>query len=198
MRNKKNVKIIAIALLCTLMIGAAIGIGVSADEATVETYDAEIGMMNLAYNSEMNLALELTMAEKPDESNAGGKLGLGVWPAGTDRDNMTLENVIWINTKVEEGTVIYGATSDEPVKKNIYYALSQGIAAKDIRTEYTFAAVIMRTDESLYIGEIETASVYGYLDERRNTPGITDKQKALYEAVLAYGKAADELLNKAK
>ena len=195
MRNKKNVKIIAIALLCTLMIGAAIGIGISAE---TDKYDAEIGMMNLAYNSEMNLALELTMAEKPDESNAGGKLGLGVWPAGTAREKMTAENAIWINTDVEEGTVIYGATSDEPVKKNIYYALSQGIAAKDIKTEYTFAAVIVRADESLYIGEIETASVYGYLKARLETPGITDKQETLYRAVLAYGDAANELLNKAE
>ena len=196
MRNKKNVKIIAIALLCTLMIGAAIGIGISAE---TDKYDAEIGMMNLAYNSEMNLALELTMAtELKEAENKGGKLGLGVWPAGTAREKMTAENAIWINTDVEKGTVIYGATSDTPEEKDIYYALSQGIAAKDIRTEYTFAAVIVRADKSLYIGEIETASVYGYLDERRNTPGITDKQKALYEAVLAYGKAADTLLNPAK
>ena len=195
MRNKKNVKIIAIALLCTLMIGAAIGIGISAE---TETYDAEIGMMNLAYNSEMNLALELTMAAELKEENEGGKLGLGVWPAGTAREEMTVENAIWINTEVEKGTVIYGATSDNPEEKDIYYALSQGISAKDIKTEYTFAAVIVRADESLYIGEIETSSVYGYLDARLKTDGITDKQETLYRAVLAYGEAADTLLNPAK
>ena len=58
MRNKKNVKIIAIALLCTLMIGAAIGIGVSADEATGEKV-ATIGLKNLEYGDELKLAVQV-------------------------------------------------------------------------------------------------------------------------------------------
>jgi hypothetical protein len=194
MRNKKNVKIIAIALLCTLMIGAAIGIGISAE---TDKYDAEIGMMNLAYNAEMNLALELTMASELEESaNEDGKLALGVWPANTSREDMTKTNAIWINDSIEKGTVISDATSNEPVEKDIYYALSQGIAAKDIKTVYTFAAVIIRTDGSLYIGEMETASVYSYLDARLNTAGITPEQKTLYKAVMAYGDAAKDSLFK--
>ena len=192
MRNKKNVKIIAIALLCTLMIGAAIGIGVSADEATGEKV-ASIGKINLAYNAELNLAVELTQGDAYE-----GDLGLGVWPAGTKVENMTEDNDIFINYTVEKGTAVYYDTDDVAVTRDIYYAFSQGIAAKDINTKYVFAAVVKLNDGTLKIGEFKECSVADYINLRLNTDGITTEQETLYNAVLAYGKAADTLLNPAK
>ena len=194
MRNKKNVKIIAIALLCTLVIGAAIGIGVSADDATGKKV-ASIGKINLAYNAELNLAVELTQGDAYE-----GDLGLGVWPAGTKVENMTEDNDIFINYTVEKGTAVYHDDNDVPVTEDIYYAFSQGIAAKDIKTKYAFAAVVKTADGTLLIGEVMECSVEGYIELRLNTEGVTvtDKQEALYEAVLAYGDAANELLNKAE
>ena len=178
MRNKKNVKIIAIALLCTLMIGAAIGIGVSADEATGEKV-ATIGMKNLEYGDELKLAVQIT-------AKMDGELYLGVWPEGT-KDFKNTDPIYFTNKLNTDG--------------EITYALTQGISARDIDKKFEFCAYVVADDGTVYYGDTITYSVTTYLELRLAAiEGLTDedsnKQRTLYNAVIAYGAAAKEDLFK--
>ena len=172
MRKRKSVRIIAVALLCTLMIGAAIGIGVAADDATGENV-ATLGMRNLAYNAELNLAVEVKQVME-------GDLGLGVWAA--DVAQLTEENAIKIT---------YELNTTDFEGQTVCYAFSHGIAAKDIDTEYIFAAVVKDAEGVLHIGQTATYSVSDYLSARLKED-ITPEQETLYNAVIAYGAAAKD------
>ena len=177
MKKTKTIKAIALALLCTLLLGAAVGIAISANEVESGESVATIGIKNLAYNDKLNLAMELKQVKE-------GKLGLGVWAAGTA--TLTAENAIFIT---------YDTYSEEVNGETIRYAFSQGIAAKDIDTEYVFAAVV-ESDGVVYIGKAQTYSVDAYLDSRLKTEGISAEQAELYLAVKAYGACADDVLEK--
>ena len=185
MRKRKSVRIIAIALLCTLMIGAAIGIGVAANSSTGSNV-ASIGMKNLEYGEEMKLAIQVTkvMAE--------GDLYLGVWPEGTT-DFANVKPVYYTNEILEETTA-----DGDPIT----YALTQGINAKDIGKKFVFCAYVVNGDETSY-GDYITYSVETYLVERldaikNDESDLASNQRTLYEAVIAYGEAAGALLNKAE
>ncbi len=173
MKKRKSVKIIAIALLCTLMIGAAIGIGISADDLTGDKV-ATLGMKNLAYNAELNLAIEVKQVME-------GRLGLGVWAA--DVAQPTADNAIKIT---------YELNTTDFEGQTVCYAFSHGIAAKDIDTQYVFAAVVEDADGVLHIGETDSYSVSDYLNARLAVEGITPEQRTLYNAVIAYGAAAKD------
>ena len=155
------------------MIGAAIGIGVAADDATGENV-ATLGMRNLAYNAELNLALEVKQVME------GGDLGLGVWAA--DVAQLTEENAIKIT---------YELNTTDFEGQTVCYAFSHGIAAKDIDTEYIFAAVVKDAEGVLHIGQTATYSVSDYLSARLKED-ITPEQETLYNAVIAYGAAAKD------
>ena len=177
MKKTKTMKAIALALLCTLLLGAAVGIAISANEAESGETVARIGMKNLAYNDKLNLAIELEQVKE-------GTLGLGVWAA--DTATLTAENAILITYDTYEADVD---------GKTIWYAFSQGIAAKDIDTVYIFAAVV-ESEGKVYIGQTQKYSVSTYLDHRLES-GVADaNQVALYEAVKAYGAAASGVLEK--
>ena len=177
MKKTKTMKAIALALLCTLLLGAAVGIAISANEVESGESVATIGMKNLAYNDKLNLAIELEQVKE-------GTLGLGVWTADTAK--LTADNAIFIT---------YTTYSEEVNDKTIEYAFSQGIAAKDIDTEYIFAAIV-ESEGTVYIGQTMTYSVDRYLGERLDTEGISAEQAELYRAVRAYGASADDVLEK--
>ena len=170
-------KAIALALLCTLLLGAAVGIAISASEVESGESVATLGMKNLAYNEKLNLAIELTQVKE-------GTLGLGVWAA--DVATLTAENALLIT---------YDTYETDVDGKTIWYAFSQGIAAKDIDTDYIFAPVV-ESEGTVYIGETMVYSVDNYLTERLATEGISAEQVELYYAVKAYGAAADDVLEK--
>lgn len=175
MKKTKTAKVIAVALLCTLLVGAAVGIGISANTESGESV-ATIGMKNLAYNDMLNLAIGLTQVKEE------GTLGLGVWAAGTEE--LTAENAIHIT---------YDTKATEVGNEVIVYAFSQGIAAKDIDTKYIFAAVV-ESEGTLYIGQTMEYSVDAYIDDLLGKDGVTGAQKTLCEAVKAYGSAASDVL----
>ena len=177
MKKTKTIKAIALALLCTLLLGAAVGIAISANEAESGEAVAKIGMKNLAYNDKLNLAIELDQVKE-------GTLGLGVWTADTTK--LTAENAIFIT---------YTTYSEEVNGETISYAFSQGISAKDIDTEYIFAAIV-ESEGTVYIGQTIMYSVDRYLADRLATEGISAEQAELYVAVKAYGAAADDVLEK--
>ena len=177
MKKTKTMKAIALALLCTLLLGAAVGIAISANETESGEAVAKIGMKNLAYNDKLNLAIELEQVKE-------GTLGLGVWAAGTSK--LTAENAIYIT---------YTTYSEKVNDETIWYAFSQGIAAKDIDTDYIFAPVV-ESEGTVYIGQAQTYSVSGYLDQRLASPDVTAEQIELYLAVKAYGAAASDVLEK--
>ena len=175
MKKTKTIKAIALALLCTLLVGAAVGIGISATESA--TADVSIGMKNLAYNANLNLAVQIVVAD-----GAEGTRGLAVWAA--DETNLTLDTAIHFTEEIK---------SDEVDGENIYYAFTHGIAAKDIGTEYQIG-VYLRNGNTITVGEIETYSISEYLTTRLSDESITDRQSKLYKAVIAYGDAANGVL----
>ena len=177
MKKTKTMKAIALALLCTLLLGAAVGIAISASEVESGESVATLGMKNLAYNEKLNLAIELTQVKE-------GTLGLGVWAA--DVATLTAENALLIT---------YDTYETDVDGKTIWYAFSQGIAAKDIDTDYIFAPVV-ESEGTVYIGQAQTYSVSGYLDQRLASPDVTAEQRELYLAVKAYGTAASDVLEK--
>ena len=177
MKKTKTIKAIALALLCTLLLGAAVGIAISANEVESGESVATIGMKNLAYNDKLNLAMELEQVKE-------GTLGLGVWAAGTEK--LTAENALHIT---------YDTYTSEVGGETIYYAFSQGIAARDIDTVYIFAPVV-ESEGTVYVGAAETYSVSSYLDQRLASSDVTAEQAVLYHAVKAYGSAASDVLEK--
>ena len=181
MRNKKNVKISAIALLCTLMIGAAIGIGVSADDATGEKV-ATIGLKNLEYGDELKLAVQVNQV-------LAGELHLGVWAKDTTDFKNTKPIYTTDEFYTEEGS-------------GITYALTQGISAKDLDEEYVFCAYVKADDGTVSYGTpTQNYSVKTYLMKRleaiKDDPTeAAQKQRTLYNAVIAYSDAAKDSLFK--
>ena len=179
MRKRKSVRIIAVALLCTLMIGAAIGIGVAADDKSGENV-AEIGMKNLEYGDELKLAVQVTQHE-------AGTLYLGIWKGGTT-DFANTKPIYTTSTFYTDST-----SEGDPVT----YALTQGIAAKNIDEIYEFCVYVVAEDGTVYYGENMPYSVTTYLQERLDAiEGLTDddsnERRTLYNAVIAYGAAAKD------
>ena len=106
--------------------------------------------------------------------------------ASAESGKLTADNAIFIT---------YTTYSEEVNDKTIEYAFSQGIAAKDIDTEYIFEAIV-ESEGTVYIGQTMTYSVDRYLGERLDTEGISAEQAELYRAVRAYGASADDVLEK--
>ena len=181
MKKTKTIKAIALALLCTLLVGAAVGIGISAD--TTDEDKAKIGMKNLIYDDMLALAFQLELA-----ADASGELGLAVWPM--DQENPTWENAIYKTDKIYTGTDDDGNT--------VKYAVSQGFAAKDLDVMYQFGAILI-VDGVYTVEQIVPYSVDTYIQARIDKIGADPseyqkKQLALYDAVISLGDATDKVL----
>jgi hypothetical protein len=98
---------------------------------------------------------------------------------------------------VVEGEEIVYASFNEKTDGAVAYYLTDGIAAKDINTVYTYA-VVEKTDDGIEIvSDLFEYSVAKYAAERIATEGITDAQKNLYNKLIAYGNAAQAVLTPA-
>ncbi len=102
-------------------------------------------------------------------------------------------------TETTVGVATYASIdADEPIhtsyKKNIQgeyeYYVTYGIAAKEINTTFYYAVVDAQGNE---ISERLAYSVAQYATEKLAETGISAKQKKLYNAILEYGDAADNI-----
>ena len=170
MKSKRLAKLIALAVTALLLIGAAIGFSVSAEETT-----AEIGYINVAYEGQLRIVYDVknvTLAE-------GEKLAVLVWEDGES---------------VEDAKVI---DTCEPCRSDAYSRFySDGFAPKDLRKPVSAAAAILDADGALVkMGKtVATYSVYDYVMGRFAYGNNTPDQQALYIALLDYGAAVQEVL----
>ena len=172
----KRVKLAALILVCALMISAAAGIAIAANETAPAI--ATIGSKNIAFGDGINLAFRLDLAESED-----GVLGLAVWEKNDDGvytfDNV--KHITW-NTYTEEGGT-----------ETFVYAFSNGIAPKNVKTTYVYAPIVYDEYTGVTeIGETLEYSVEAYIEEMR--PTASEDQLKMYEKLLAYADiAADRL-----
>ena len=173
---KKNyAKITTLILACLLLIGAAIGISVSAEEAPT----VEIKYNNLAYEAAPQLVYYV------DAQNVAEGDTVKVLFFDAEPTEVTLEGA----THVAEtfGTLTVGETA--------YAAFaSEEIAPKNLRLAvWAVPAVINADDEIVASGAAVKYSVYDYALDRFNMAPTPD-QLALYTALLDFGGAVQEVL----
>lgn len=170
MKNRKSIKLLALITVLSLILGAMMCIGASAEADAAVTVDSA----NLAYNEMMHIAITLECTEALSE---GDVLGLLVWDASVE-DDLTAENATYITYTEKEDA------------NGVKYFTSQGIAAPQMADEFKLAGCIKTADGTVKIGTVVTYSVVEYLNDRIATPNITAEQLDLYKKTLAYGKAA--------
>lgn len=136
--------------------------------AEEEEAKPSIGSANVVYGEEIRIAFTI--------ENAGeGEYGIAL---------------------VEGGEIVY-ASFNEKSDGVVAYYLSDGIAAKDINTVYTYA-VVEKTDDGIEIvSDLVEYSVAKYATDRAAADGISPAQKNLYNKLIAYGNAAEAVLTPA-
>ena len=161
-------RIISMVLVCMMLVGTLAGISVSAETAAPTV---EIVSKNLAYGETIKLMYAVKAENVPE--------GATVTVTLTDKENNTYE-------AVADGTVeIDGVTY-------LKFVSERGVPAQNIDAQFTATAAISGTEAT----DVETYSVLQYLWERLYvSTNVTDAQKAMYNALLAYAKAADVVLN---
>ena len=170
MKNMKSYKLILLVTVISLIFGAMVGIGTSAEADAAVTVDSA----NLAYNEMMHLAVTLECTEELAE---GASLGLVIWDDTVEGD-LTLANATYVT---------YTEKEDE---NGIKYFTSYGIPAPKMADALRIAGCIKEADGTVKLGDVISYSIYDYLNDRIATEGITPEQLDLYKKTLAYGKAA--------
>ena len=171
MKNTKLTKIITLVLSCLLLIGAAIGISVSAaDEPAVS-----IKAKNIAYEG----AIKVLYAVDADNVPEGAEVKMYFY---TDAEG----DVAYEKAAHAEDTVI-----GEETYKTFF---SEGIAPKSMRTPIYAKAVIVDAEGNVLAeSALEEYSIYTYAINRF-LKNPTPDQFALYAATLNYGASVQKML----
>ena len=172
--KKNSLKITTLILACLLLIGAAVGISVSAEDASVE-----ISYKNLAYEAAPQLVYYVD-AENVAEGNTVKVLFFDAEPT-----EVTVAGASFVSDSF--GTLTVGETE--------YLAFaSDEIAPKNLRLAvWAVPAVVNADDEIVASGSAVKYSVYDYALDRFNMAPTPD-QLALYTALLDFGGAVQEVL----
>ena len=170
MKSRKSFKLLALVAVLSLILGAMMCIGASAEADAAVAVDSA----NLAYNEMMHIAVKLECTEELAE---GDVLGLLVWDSSVEGD-LTADNAT------------YTTYTEKEDKNGVKYFTTQGIAAPEMADEFSIAGCIKAADGTVKIGTVVTYSIVEYLNDRIATDGITAEQLDLYKKTLAYGKAA--------
>lgn len=179
MKQTKTKKITALMLVVIILSCVAVGFGVSAVTENEITPTARISSFNVEHRGAMHLACKVETTTAPE----GATIGIMVW-AG-DATDYSASNKIWENYEISND----GAGTE-------YYA-SMPIAAKNIATEYQFAVVAKVGNTVTLLSKPVLQSVEGWAQTKLNNSETTDPLRInLYEKVIAYGKAASQVLSK--
>ncbi len=160
---KRQTKIISFILCLAILTGCLLGITVSAAETTTYTASIDDGNKNVYYGEKMYIAIIVTTE---------------------------VENVRVATFAAAEGGEPIHISDETGTQNGKTYHITYGISAKEINTTFYYAVV----DEAGK--EISARVAYGaklYANERLSDAGITEKQAKLYNAILAYGDAADAI-----
>ena len=172
---KKNfAKITTLILACLLLIGAAIGISVSAEDASVE-----IAYKNLAYEAAPRLVYYVD-ADNVAEGDTVKVLFFDSEPA-----EITVAGAAYVSESF--GTLTVGET------EYLSFA-SEEIAPKNLRLAvWAVPAIVNAEGNVVASGKAVKYSVYDYALDRFNMAPTPD-QTALYTALLDFGGAVQEVL----
>lgn len=178
---KNKFKIITVILSCLLLIGAAVGIFVSAEgtDPSVSIYKKSVnydGALGIHYAIDANLAegQQVKVLFSYDEMAV---------PTGAI-DESAYEKV---------GTI---AANDEITINNVTYPLvySPGIAPVDMtKPIYALPVIVDASNNVVATGDLDKFSIFDYCMERFSGTSTPD-QYQLYKALLAYGASAQEVM----
>ena len=172
---KKTIKLITLILSAVLLIGAAIGISVS---ATTDAPTVEIVGKNLSYEGAIKVLYAVEATNVPE----GAKVQMAFFDKMPTSAEDTPKYVKDENSK----TLIIG-------DKECKAFFSEGIAPKDMRKNIYAVPVITQDGEILVIGEPTSYSIYTYATNMfEKSP--TEEQKALYTSLLDYGASVQRVL----
>ena len=194
-------KLTALALSCILLVGVFFGTAIftSADNVDpIYNVNAELdvaglngGNFNVEYQGFMHLAVEI------ENTDNGLTNGIFVYSTEVDSAMFAYTEPLYKTFTVKESPQAEG----DPIK----YCATQGIAAKDIDLDYRIVAVSYdKVNDQYKFGEFVDYSIADYCNtqidrhdnhnpETGENP-ISDAQYTLYKSILAYGKAAKEIL----
>lgn len=166
-------RMISMALICMMMIGTLAGFSVSADEA-VPTI--EFVSNNISYGE----TLKLMYAVKTENAPEGATIRVTITDEGKN-----VYNTVAAGPATKEGVVIGEAFKSE-----------HGVPAQNIDAQFTATAELLNAEGEVIATTSSTYSVLQYLWHRLNvSTDATAEQKAMYNALIEYAKAADVVLN---
>ena len=162
---KKTSKVVSAVLALVLIIGAMFCVSVLADGE-----GASLGYANVVYGDTISLAFTV--------------------------ENYTGDGTVGIAVYKNEGDVTPMYVSfDEKELEGVKYFETFGIAAKDIDTVYCVAVAEKDADGNVtVVSEKAEYSVAEYANDSLEKEDISDAQKAVYNALLNYNKAADAVI----
>ena len=168
--RKTKISLLLAALVFVL--ASVLAIGVAAEGGKV----LKVESANVAYNDMMHLVFTL---ENTDTLEDGAEAGIIVWNEA--QDEYLVDNAVF-------------ATFTQRTDGDVTYYRSYGIAAPEIGT-VIYIAACYRIDDAITITQTPVEySLVEYFTSRLNTK-ITDTQEYLYESVLTYGAASDNVLS---
>ncbi len=185
--NKKIVKIITLILSCLLLIGAAVGITVSAAET--ETTNPQIFKRTLSYEGAVKIAY-LVQADLAE----GQSIKVVFGDASKIEENKKLEACTLEET--ESGYYYIKGVAHTSSFGGVEYPLvySKGIAAKEYRLDVIATPVIVDAEGTVVSkGDSDTFSPYAYAMARFNGSPSPD-QYNLYTSLLDYSAAVQTVL----
>ena len=175
MKNNKLLKIVTLVLSCLLLIGAVIGITVSADSSPAVSIKAK----NISYEGAIRILYAVDADNVPEDA----------------------EVKMYFYTE-KDGAVAYEKEANEKditLGDETYNAFfSDGIAPKNMRAPLYAKAVIVANDGSVLAeSAVEEYSIYTYAINRY-LKNPTPDQFLLYSAMLDYGASVQKMLVESK
>lgn len=190
MKQRKTSKLIILALSLALLIGSAVGIAVSANEATAPT----ILSKNVAADGNFCLMFAVDPA-----TCEGSDVTLTVYntnPEGLEGDALTNATVQTITKLVTDTQPEDLDGNPETAKTDVLVFTTKGVAAKDIADEWyiTVESGDLSTTEKYSVREYAFERLYK--DQTILAAGGTYeyRQKQFYLSILAVGSTAQDLL----
>ena len=174
MKKTNFVKFATLITVFAMLVGVMAGVSFVANaEEESETTGYTVEMKNLVYADYFHIAL--TVSDAPVE----GDKGIAVFAYGESAET------------AEALYVTYTELTDAKVGE---YYVTQAVAARDIDVKYTYYPVVLQKNGEIFYGDAYNYSVVDYCNERIENDAPTGAQLTLYNAVIAYGKAAGAVL----
>ena len=208
MRNSKFMKIITVILALSLLAASAFALSALANEQTegedqIGAGDAVVApdrVTVVSKNAAYSARTELVFAVKCDDLAENEEIYLLFFKSAPEIEGKTAEELYksayYRKTAYKKGETVLGVEGCELIA-------SKGIAASEINDSLYVLPVIKTTEitgEDIAFtyeigGELLEYSVRAYAEEKLLDETSTEEQKNLYNAIIAYGDAADKIFD---